>query len=106
MNGYKAPLLKALSVAGRANPGVTVLREEEGVSMRHIIKVRVRPETDSVLRVREMRLRDRLARRIFGASDRYAVLIPGASVDEVTIVENQSDDLMAIADAIQGGERE
>lgn len=106
MKGYKAALLKALLTAGHARPGLTVLPEEEGVSMRHNIKVRVKPETNSVLRVREMRLRDRLARRIFGASDRYAVLIPGASVNEVTIVENTPGDLMAITDAIQGGERE
>ncbi|WP_341827348.1 hypothetical protein QEU97_06750 [Trueperella pyogenes] len=71
--------------------------------MRHKIKVRITPDSDSVVKVRQVRLRERLARRIFGTSDRYAVLVPGGSVNEVTIIENNNDDLMALADAVQGG---
>ncbi|MDP9801511.1 hypothetical protein J2S49_001587 [Arcanobacterium wilhelmae] len=70
--------------------------------MRHKLQVRITPDTDSVVKVRQLRLRERLARRIFGTSDRFAVLVPGGSVDEVTIIE-QSDELMALADAVQGG---
>lgn len=71
--------------------------------MRHKIKVRINPDSDSVVKVRQVRLRERLARRIFGTSDRYAVLVPGGSVNEVTIIE-QDDELMALADAVQGGD--
>ncbi|WP_460997809.1 hypothetical protein [Trueperella pyogenes] len=71
--------------------------------MRHKLEVRINPDTDSVVKVRQLRLRERLARRIFGTSDRYAVLVPGGSVDEVTIIE-QPDELMALADVVQGGD--
>ncbi len=104
MTGYKTWCLKALLVAGHANPGSTVLRIQEGESrMRHKLEVRINPDTDSVVKVRQLRLRERLARRIFGTSDRYAVLVPGGSVDEVTIIE-QPDELMALADVVQGGD--
>lgn len=104
MTGYKPGRLKALPVAGHANPGSTVLHLQEGESlMRHKLEVRINPETDSVVKVRQLRLRERLARCIFGTSDRYAVLVPGGSVDEVTIIE-QSDELMALADVVQGGD--
>lgn len=103
MRGYKQRCLKALLVAGHANPGSTVLHIQEGESlMRHKLQVRITPDTDSVVKVRQLRLRERLARRIFGTSDRFAVLVPGGAVDEVTIIE-QSDELMALADAVQGG---
>lgn len=104
MKGYRPACLEALLVAGHAKPGSNVLHDQEGVSMRHNIKVRVNPDTDSVIRVREVRLRDQIVRRIFGKNQRYAVLIPGTSVDEVTIIENDADDLMALADALKAGE--
>ncbi len=109
MRGYKPLPLKAVLAAGQANPGSTVLHDQEGANMRHKIKVRVNPEADSVVKVCQVSLRKRLARRIFGTSERYAVLVPGGSVDEVTIIE-QPDDLMALAEAVgvapSGGDRE
>ena len=102
MKGHISRLLEALLVAGHANPGSNVLHIQEGVSMTHNIKVRVNPDTESVVKVCQVRLRDRLSRRIFGHSQRYAVLIPGSTVDEVSIIENRDDDLMALADALDG----
>lgn len=69
--------------------------------MRHKLKVRVTPEDEEVGRVvglNHLRLPRRLHKRIFGAGGRVAVLLPGATVDEVTIIEH--DDLADLATAV------
>lgn len=74
----------------------------EGNMMRHKLKIHVSSTDTSreerVVGVDELRLPRRLARRIFGGEHRVAVLLPGVTVDEVTIVEH--DDLADVAEAV------
>ena len=51
-----------------------------------------------VVGVRHLRLPRRWMRRIFGGTDRVAVLLPGKSVDGLHIVEH--DDVTALAEAV------
>lgn len=74
--------------------------------MRHKLKVRVNAgggEAGRVVGVNSMSLPRRLYKRIFGGERRVAVLLPGVTVDEVTIVEH--DDLTDVANAagVMGG---
>ena len=69
--------------------------------MRHELKVRVNAggrEYGRVVGVNSMSLPRRLYKRIFGGERRVAVLLPGVTVDEVTIVEH--DDLADVAEAV------
>ena len=67
--------------------------------MNHIVKAHVtkEPASSAVVGVRRLKLPRRLMRRIFGDTSRIAVLLPGASVNELHIVEK--DDLADIAEA-------
>lgn len=74
--------------------------------MRHKLRVRVNAvggEAGRVVGVNSMSLPRRLYKRIFGGERRVAVLLPGVTVDEVTIVEH--DDLADVAEAagVMGG---
>ncbi|WP_099332762.1 hypothetical protein [Actinomyces minihominis] len=74
--------------------------------MRHKLKVRVNAgggDAGRVVGVNRMALPRRLYKRIFGGERRVAVLLPGVTVDEVTIVER--DDLTDVAEAagVMGG---
>lgn len=54
-----------------------------------------------VVGVRRLRLPRRWMRRIFGGTDRVAVLLPGKSVDELHIVERGDlTDLTDLAEAV------
>ena len=66
---------------------------------------------EKVVRLRKVRLRERLARLILGDPATVTVIVPGDSVDQVTITNtnNPDDDLMALARAVgvtTGGDRE
>lgn len=69
--------------------------------MRHKLKVRVTPDGEEpgrVVGLNHIRVPRRLHKRIFGGGGRVAVLLPGGTVDEVTIIEH--DDLTDLADAV------
>ena len=64
---------------------------------------------EKVVGLRKVRLRERLARLILGETTTVTVIVPGDSVDQVTITNNPDDDLMALARAVgvtTGGGRE
>jgi hypothetical protein len=65
---------------------------------------------EKVVGLRKVRLRERLARLILGETTTVTVIVPGDSVDQVTITNtNNPDDLMALARAVgvtTGGDRE
>lgn len=66
---------------------------------------------EKVVGLRKETLRERLARLILGDPTTVTVIVPGDSVDQVTITNNNpDDDLMALAEAVgvtpNGGERE
>jgi hypothetical protein len=64
-----------------------------------------------VVGLRTVTLRERLARLILGETTKVTVIVPGDSVDQVTITNtnNPDDDLMALARAVgvtTGGDQE
>lgn len=74
---------------------------QEGNPVRHKLKVHTSPDGDEpgrVVGLNHIRLPRRLHKRIFGGGTRVAVLLPGVTVDEVTIIEH--DDLTDLADAV------
>ena len=68
--------------------------------MNHTVTALTTKETgrSPVVGVRRLRLPRRWMRRIFGGTDRVAVLLPGKSVDELHIVE--CGDLTDLAEAV------
>ena len=71
--------------------------------MRHHVHLDLtRPKTrDKVVGLRRVTLRERLARLILGTPEKFTVIVPGDSVDQVTITEKPNDeDLLALADAV------
>lgn len=65
---------------------------------------------EKVVGLRKVTLRERLARFVLGEAATVTVIVPGDSVDKVTITHNNpDDDLMALAKAVgvtRGGDRE
>lgn len=56
---------------------------------------------EKVVGLRRVTLRERLARLILGEPKKFTVVIPGDSVDQVTITQHgDDDDLMALARAV------
>lgn len=57
---------------------------------------------EKVVGLRRVTLRERLARLILGESQTFTVVVPGDSVDQVTITQHsdEDNDLMALADAV------
>ena len=54
-----------------------------------------------------VKIRERIARVLFGAPRRMMIIVPGDSVDEINIREKPDDSLMALAEAVgvaKGGE--
>lgn len=62
-----------------------------------------------VVGLRKVTLRERLARLILGDPTTVTVIVPGDSIDQVTITQKHDDDLMALARAVgvtpSGGDR-
>lgn len=57
---------------------------------------------EKVVGLRRVTLRERLARLILGEPKKFTVIVPGESVDQVTITQcsDEEDDLMALANAV------
>lgn len=56
---------------------------------------------EKVVGLRRVALRERLARLILGEPKKFTVVIPGDSVNQVTITQHgDDDDLMALARAV------
>lgn len=66
-------------------------------------------QRERVVGLRKVTMRERIAKRIFGDSEKFAVIVPGDSIDQITIThKNPDDDLMALAEAVgvtHGGDR-
>jgi hypothetical protein len=67
----------------------TLGREEPEV--RHKVKISVsdKPKTGGLITCRDITVRDRLMRFLFGDRRRVTVLIPGDSVEEIAICEDE-----------------
>lgn len=77
--------------------------------MNHIVKARItkEPERSPVVGLRSLKLPRRWMRRIFGNTNRVAVLLPGASVEELHIVERDGlTDIAEAAGVLRGGDSE
>lgn len=66
---------------------------------------------EKVVGLRKVTLRERLARLVLGDPTTVTVIVPGDSIDQVTITQKHADnDLMALARAVgatpSGGDRE
>ena len=59
--------------------------------MKHKLKINVskEPRTSGIVNCRNLSIRERLLRFLFGEKKRVTVLIPGDSVEEITICENR-----------------
>ena len=59
--------------------------------MKHKLKISVskEPRTSGIVNCRNLSIRERLLRFLFGEKKRVTVLIPGDSVEEITICENR-----------------
>lgn len=71
--------------------------------MRHQLHLDLAAPTirESVVGLRKITLRERLARLVLGNPGTFTVIVPGESVDQVTITQkDDSDDLMALAKAV------
>ena len=57
--------------------------------MKHDLEVRVtgRPQTERIVRCRIVSLREKLLTRLFGRREQMMILIPGPSVESVSIAE-------------------
>ena len=60
--------------------------------MKHSLKIRVskEPATDGIVTCKSVTIRERLLRFLFGDKRRVTVLIPGDSVGEIAITENEN----------------
>lgn len=66
----------------------TALQKEVG-AMKHELKISIRraPFEGSVVRNQTVTLRERLMKRLFGEKHRVMVIVPGESVERVSISE-------------------
>lgn len=75
------------------------------MTVRHKLRVTLTPEPteNSVVGFGRITIREKILTRLLGPRHRYTILVPGESVDEVTITESAATPdggLMALADAI------
>lgn len=109
MRGDKTALLEALVVAehfGRLAAGGSARSSKEGKVMRHSVNVELGGTTkrEKVIGIKSVKIRERIMRFLFGTLDRYAVIVPGSSVETLTITEKQpisDEDMTALLDAVQ-----
>ncbi|MDO5722515.1 MAG: hypothetical protein Q4P06_08270 [Actinomycetaceae bacterium] len=66
------------------------------------------PARENLVGLRRVTLRERLARLVLGKPARFTMIVPGDSVERVTITEgsDSDDDLLALADAVGATTRE
>lgn len=59
--------------------------------MKHNLKISVSkvPQTGGVITCRNMTIRERFLRLLFGRKQKVTILIPGDSIDEVSICESE-----------------
>lgn len=59
--------------------------------MKHNLKIRVSkvPQTGGVITCRNVTIRERFLRLLFGRKQKVTILIPGDSIDEVSICESE-----------------
>lgn len=73
--------------------------------MRHSVNVERGGTTkrEKVISIKSVTIRERIARFFFADLERYAVIVPGRSVETLTIAEYKRihDDLTALMDAVQ-----
>ena len=65
------------------------------------------PTDPGIIGTKIVKIRERIARVLFGAPRRMMIIVPGDSVDEINIREKPDDSLMALAEAVgvaKGGE--
>ena len=65
------------------------------------------PADPGIVGTKIVKIRERIARVLFGAPRRMMIIVPGDSVDEINIREKPDDSLMALAEAVgvaKGGE--
>ena len=65
------------------------------------------PADPGIVGTKIVKIRERIARILFGAPRRMMIIVPGDSVDEINIREKPDDSLMALAEAVgvaKGGE--
>ena len=62
--------------------------------MKHRLKISVsrKPRSDGVVTCRNVSIRERLLRVLFGARHKVTVLIPGDSINEIAISETGEDE--------------
>lgn len=77
-----------------------VLHRKGGPLMRHQLNLDLAAR-EKVVGLRRVTLRERLARLILGETKDFTLVVPGDSVDQVTITQHgDDDDLMALARAV------
>ena len=62
-------------------------KEVKGVKHKLKISVSKTPQTSGIVTCRSVAIRERLLRFLFGNKQRVTILVPGDSVDEVSICE-------------------
>lgn len=109
MRGDKTTRLEALVVAehfGRLTAWGSARSSKEGKVMHHSVNVELGGTTkrEKVIGIKSVKIRERIMRFLFGKLDRYAVIVPGGSVETLTITEKQpisDEDMTALLDAVQ-----
>lgn len=89
----------SLCKANQATPGTGPYEQEGRLPMRHQLTLEMSPLREEVARVKKITIRERLARLILGRPETLTLVVPGDSVENVTIT-HKDDDLMALADAV------
>lgn len=104
MSGYKTGPFEALPVARQKKPipAPGLARVEGSHIMRHNLNLNLGSQVDreKVVGLRNITLRERFARFLLGDKKKFTIVVPGDSVDQVTITQKSEDDLMALADAV------
>lgn len=68
--------------------------------MRHKLRLNLaeQEEREQIIKLRRVSLRDRLAKFLLGEKRKYTIVVPGDSIDQVTIIQKGSEEL---AEAIE-----
>ncbi|WP_311777168.1 hypothetical protein [Trueperella abortisuis] len=72
---------------------------------RHSLKVRIAqhiPDDPGIVATKNVTLRERLIRLVLGTPRKVMILVPGDSVKQIDITENTDEDLMALANVLDG----
>lgn len=104
MSSYKTPPLKASPVARekQPTPAPALAPLEGSPTMRHKVNLTLgkQAQREQLIKLQTISLRERIARFLLGDKQKYTLVVPGDSIEQVTIIQKQDDDLMAIANAV------